>query len=132
MAEVRLSTKFRKWANPENGDEGLSYWCQGCNSWHAIKTKGAGSWGWNGDVLRPTFTPSVLLQSTRLTNKGNDEIEAWRAAGMPPRDGVPFDSEPYCCHSFVTDGRVQFLGDCTHAFAGQTLELADLPPGDGE
>ncbi|MGT2429227.1 hypothetical protein ACU4HD_11865 [Cupriavidus basilensis] len=24
------------------------------------------------------------------------------------------------CHSFVTDGHIQFLGDCTHALAGQT------------
>jgi hypothetical protein len=31
------------------------------------------------------------------------------------------------CHSFVTDGRIQFLGDCTHALANQTVELPDLP-----
>jgi hypothetical protein len=29
------------------------------------------------------------------------------------------------CHSFVVDGRIQFLGDCTHHLAGQTV---DLPP----
>jgi hypothetical protein len=23
----------------------------------------------------------------------------------------------------VTDGRIQFLGDCTHALAGQTVDL---------
>jgi hypothetical protein len=27
------------------------------------------------------------------------------------------------CHSFVTDGRIQFLGDCTHALANQTFDL---------
>lgn len=75
---MRLSSKLRKWADPANGTEGLSYWCQGCNSWHSIRTKGATAWGWNGDMLRPTFTPSVLLQGTRLTDKGNAEIEAWR------------------------------------------------------
>jgi hypothetical protein len=132
VAEVRLSSKLRKWANPETGDEGLSYWCQGCNGWHAIRTKGASAWGWNGNVERPTFTPSVLLQGTRLTEKGNAEIEAWREAGMPPRGDAPFDSVPYCCHSFVTNGQVQFLGDCTHALAGQAVELADLPEWDGE
>jgi hypothetical protein len=26
---------------------------------------------------------------------------------------------------FVTDGRIQFLGDCTHALAGQTVDLPD-------
>ena len=29
------------------------------------------------------------------------------------------------CHSFVTDGRIQFLGDCTHKLAGQTVDLPD-------
>ena len=129
---MRLSSKLRKWVDPANGAEGLSYWCQGCNSWHSIRTKGATAWGWNGDMLRPTFTPSVLLQGTRLTDKGNAEIEAWRAAGMPPRGDAPFDSAPFCCHSFVTDGKVQFLSDCTHALAGQTVELADLPEWSGE
>jgi hypothetical protein len=37
------------------------YWCQGCNCTHTIKTKGVGAWGWNGDVEKPTFTPSVLV-----------------------------------------------------------------------
>jgi hypothetical protein len=31
------------------------------------------------------------------------------------------------CHSFVTDGRIQFLGDCTHHPVGQTVPL---PPWD--
>ena len=30
------------------------------------------------------------------------------------------------CHSFVTDGRIQFLSDCTHALAGQTVDLPDI------
>jgi hypothetical protein len=34
---------------------------------------------------------------------------------------------PQVCHSFVTDGRIQYLSDCTHAMAGQTKELADWP-----
>ena len=125
-----LSKKLRNWCNPENGDEGLSYWCQGCDSWHSIKTKGAGSWGWNGNVDRPTSTPSVLLQGKRMTEKGRAEHQAWVAAGMPKPAPATFDSAPYCCHSFVTDGRVQFLGDCTHQLAGQTVELADLPDWD--
>lgn len=29
------------------------------------------------------------------------------------------------CHSFVTEGRIQFLGDCTHALANQTVDLPD-------
>jgi hypothetical protein len=27
------------------------------------------------------------------------------------------------CHSFITDGKIEFLSDCTHSLAGQTVEL---------
>ncbi|WP_164828247.1 hypothetical protein [Sinorhizobium medicae] len=60
--------------------------------------------GYNGNPDVPTFTPSVLV-----TNNGPD-------AG---KDGPP----PAICHSFVTDGRIQFLADCTHALAGQTVDM---------
>lgn len=128
----QLSRKLRKWTNPANDDEGLTYYCQGCESAHTIKTKGNGAWGWNGDVEKPVFTPSVLLSSTRLTEKGNADLEAWRASGMPSRNGVPFESAPFVCHTFVgcngaQPGEVIFLGDCTHALAGQVQPLADLP-----
>jgi hypothetical protein len=33
------------------------------------------------------------------------------------------------CHSFVRDGQIQFLGDCTHALKGQTVPLPDWPAG---
>lgn len=102
----QLSNKLR------SADGGLLiYWCQGCNSTHSIQHGGGSGprWGWNGDAERPTFTPSVLV-----SYDGAD-------AG---REGAP----PHVCHTFVTDGRVQFLGDCTHPLAGQTLDLPELPP----
>jgi len=61
-------------------------------------------WTFNGDFDRPTFSPSILTQST------------WS------------DGSKFCCHSFVTDGRIQFLGDCTHVLAGQTVDLPEIPP----
>jgi hypothetical protein len=33
---------------------------------------------------------------------------------------------PNVCHSFVTDGRIQFLTDSNHALAGQTVDLPDV------
>ena len=29
------------------------------------------------------------------------------------------------CHSFIRDGKIQYLNDCTHEFAGKTVELPD-------
>jgi len=99
----RLSPILR---NVEGGR--LMWRCPGCQSAHQI-AHGAGAgprWGWNGDVVRPTFTPSVLVRYD-----GPD-------AG---RDGAP----PAVCHSFVVAGQMQFLGDCTHALAGQTVPIPD-------
>jgi len=59
-------------------------------------------WSFNGDVYKPTFIPSMMA---RCRLKGVEHV----------------------CHSFVTDGRIQYLGDCTHALKGQTI---DLPPFD--
>ncbi|MGT2509205.1 hypothetical protein [Cupriavidus basilensis] len=41
------------------------------------------------------------------------------------------DFECGVCQSFVTDGRIQFLGDCAHALVGQTVPLAEFPEGWG-
>jgi hypothetical protein len=62
-------------------------------------------WTWDGNVDAPTFSPSVLVT-------------------LHDPDGELPDER---CHTFITNGRVQFLGDCTHALAGQTLDLPDLP-----
>jgi hypothetical protein len=32
---------------------------------------------------------------------------------------------PEVCHSFIIDGRIQFLGDCDHELASQTVEIPD-------
>lgn len=29
------------------------------------------------------------------------------------------------CHSFVTDGKIRYLSDCTHQLAGREIELPD-------
>jgi len=62
---------------------------------------GQAHWEFNGDMERPTFSPSILSRMTR-------------------RD------VPFVCHSFIRDGQVEFLSDCTHALAGKTVPLPDL------
>lgn len=32
------------------------------------------------------------------------------------------------CHLFVTDGRIQYLGDCTHELAGHQVDLPEIEP----
>jgi hypothetical protein len=64
-------------------------------------------WGFNGDLESPTFTPSVLSQWNEYMG-----------------EGVP--AKHHVCHSFIRSGKIQFLDDCTHALAGQTVDLPEL------
>lgn len=32
------------------------------------------------------------------------------------------------CHSFIKDGKMQFLADSTHELSGKTVELFDVEP----
>lgn len=75
--------------------------CPGCCCSHGVPVEGPRAWGFNGDMDRPTLTPSLLVQSVDETG-------------------------PTVCHSFVRDGRIQYLGDCTHDMKGQTVDLPEF------
>jgi hypothetical protein len=96
----------------EGGEVG--FWCQGCNHMHAIPIECHGAWGFNGDYEKPTFTPSILVKYRHPTGHTNKNPAPMGYAGPYTMD---------VCHSFVIDGRIQFLPDCTHALAGKTVAL---------
>ena len=84
--------------------------CPGCKESHGIPIAGDHAWGWNGSIESPTFTPSILVRYPANPD-AIEEFKEWRTERR--------------CHSFVTDGRIQFLGDCTHSLAGHTVDLPD-------
>lgn len=102
----------------------LMFWCPGCDGAHGITTGEGGGhrWGWNGDADKPTFTPSILVRSETCDPPVTGENHEVFKSNPWPQTKVET-----VCHSFVTDGHIQFLGDCTHALAGTTV---DLPPWD--
>jgi hypothetical protein len=111
------------------GPDKVGFWCPGCEGSHVLSISGDGAvWGWNGDAHSPTFTPSVLIRTGHHipSQQGKrcwcDYNREQVAAG---KDASHFTCGT--CHSFVTDGRIQFLGDCTLALAGQTVELPEWP-----
>jgi hypothetical protein len=93
----------------------IAFWCPGCDSSRVVGVKAPATliWGWNGDAVRPTFTPSILV-----TYNGKDAGQQREGADRAP---------PAVCHSFVCDGAMQFLADCTHALGGKTVPLPDFP-----
>jgi hypothetical protein len=76
----------------------LFFWCPACDKYHSVNVNHPNGWGWNGSLNQPTITPSILV-----------------TGGYPDMR----------CQSFVTDGKIQYLSDCSHGMAGQTVELPD-------
>lgn len=106
----------------------LHFVCPGCRRVHGIQFgEGEGPrWTWNGDAEKPTFQPSILVRGGDFTPAGQEAYDAWREAGCPS-PAPEFESISTVCHSFVADGQIQFLGDCTHALAGKTVPLPAWP-----
>ncbi len=99
----------------------LGFWCPGCECMHVL-TPG---WTFNGNYDKPTFSPSVLVRSghygERVMPEGADR-SCWCTYNAEHPD-EPASYRCTICHSFVCDGNIQFLTDCTHALAGRTLAL---------
>jgi len=107
---VKLSLN-EKWA---------SFRCPGCNETHTVSVN-VGRWTWNGSLDAPTFSPSILERSGHYAKPGEPCWCTYNAEN--PTEPVSFRC--HVCHTFVTDGKIQFLGDCTHDLAGKTVELPD-------
>lgn len=106
----------------------LLFFCPGCKTAHQVSVgEGPGPrWQFNGNAEAPTFAPSILCTGTQIER---DDGGKWTGEWLRGPDGQPLKS---ICHSFMTDGRIQFLGDCTHALAGQTVDLPIFPGYRGE
>lgn len=99
----QISPKLRR------GTSFYAHWCPGCEGMHVIYD----TWGFNGDVNAPTFTPSV-----KITYSGKDAGEK-----RDDDDRAPAK----CCHYILTGGVINFCGDCTHPLVGKSVPLPDLP-----
>lgn len=97
-----MSETPEHWRVAHRAGDRLGFWCAGCETIHEARVHGEYAWSWNGSVDAPTLSPSVLV---RGGSRGSDHV----------------------CHSFVTDGAIRFLSDCTHALAGQSVPLKPIP-----
>lgn len=114
----------KAWVLP---DGRVGFNCPGCSSVHAVPVNGtfSPSWGFNGNLDSPTFTPSIKAEWTSFSEQGKADYEDWYAAGMPDRKGVEFDRCPHICHSFVTNGVIEFCPDSTHSLSGQKIPMPE-------
>lgn len=72
--------------------------CPACKVDHAVD----GTWNFNGDFEKPTFSPSVLY-------KEFDEA-----------------GPVYICHFYIRDGVIDYLNDCSHVLKGDKIPMEDL------
>jgi hypothetical protein len=94
---------------------GIEFRCPGCKSTHAIPTDAKG-WKFNGNLDSPTITPSILVRRKRSIT----DAEAERIL-----NGEKLEIPTEICHSYITDGLIQFCGDSTHSLASNTVALPE-------
>ncbi|MDR3451666.1 MAG: DUF6527 family protein [Rhodoferax sp.] len=96
----------------------VGFKCPGCKEVHVISIQPPHPcWSFNGDYEKPSFTPSILVTGCKVIR---DEHGEWTGDWERDANGKAL---PSVCHSFITDGKIQFLNDCTHELAGQTVPL---------
>ena len=83
------------------------FYCTGCNCHHLVTTerkndRGA-QWRFNGNMEAPTFYPSIHI---------------WVLTSDEKKKTI--------CHSYVSNGFIQYLLDSDHELKGQTIELSNI------
>lgn len=75
------------------------YYCEGCKTSHAfgLKSEG-GNHDFNMDLNNPTVSPSLVANFSPGT----------------------------MCHSFIRNGKIEYLNDCWHDLKGRTIELSNV------
>jgi hypothetical protein len=100
------------------GADRYFHWCPACEEAHPLPDR----WTFNGNLDAPTFSPSF-----RHTGKQIEKINGkWTGEWVRDAAGKPLD---WCCHYILTNGVLNFCGDCTHAMAGKSVPMVPWPEG---
>lgn len=85
----------------EEGEIFKIFYCPGCRVFHLIQLNIAFDphFSWNGDNKKPTFTPAY-----RLKDEFSDET---------------------LCHVAISNGRLRYMSDSKHQFAGFIIEMKE-------
>jgi hypothetical protein len=84
------------------------------------------TWTFNGDLNKPTFSPSFAHHSLKRNIVDGQWVGEGRDAWLYDAKGDPI---PEICHYILTNGVLNFCGDCTHSMAGMQVPLPPLPAG---
>lgn len=97
----KLSPKLARGYGPH-----YVHWCPACKTDHLFAVDqplaNGARWSFDGDLEAPSFSPSMKIE--------------WSHRGGTIR-----------CHYFIKAGMIEYCADSTHAMAGHTVPLPDLP-----
>jgi hypothetical protein len=101
-----MAILYRVDRQPGTDSPDLVFFCPGCQCGHGVWTTHSNAytgatWSWNGNMDKPTFAPSILVQHNH-------------------------DGKDLRCHTTITDGRIHFYSDCTHGLAGQDVDMVEF------
>ncbi len=127
----KLSNKLRS-VQCGTGQRALAFYCPACQGYHTVPIDPGprDHWTWNNDVDKPTFYPSVDVTSGHYMRSHVPGSSCWCTYNKEHPEEAEDGFECSRCHSFVKDGMISYLPDCTHALAGQTVPLGDIPDND--
>ena len=113
---MKLSNVLRSGENPNKCGRQLIFYCPACESNHVVNIEGIDSmypqWVFNGDVNKPTISPSVLVRWTEPSDKEEEFEDRTKDINK-------------VCHFFIRNGKIEFCGDCTHKLSGQTVDMVE-------
>lgn len=89
----------------EDGRKGWAIRCPACKGEHQMDER----WKFDGNLELPSFEPSLHYRCN------TPDMKEYRK-----------ECASTVCHSFIRAGMIEYLNDCTHALAGQTVPLLDL------
>lgn len=78
-----------------------THWCPGCKMLHKI--------------------------NVNMPNRHTGAKWTWDHNSLSPSFTPSVQVGATQCHYFINAGRIQFLGDCKHELAGQTVDMVAIP-----
>lgn len=98
----------------DHGKKYMSYWwwCPGCADFN-----GHGAHRIDDRWPEPIGLPDKPTINGSYLSYGHE----------PTDDSVPGYKGSPQCHSFIKEGHIQYLDDCTHSLVGQTIDMVPVP-----
>lgn len=87
------------------------HWCPACEEHHPLPD----SWTFNGDVVKPTFSPSFKQTFTHWTGGIDEKTGLGRG-----------ERQERVCHYIITAGVIQFCADSWHV-RSDIVAMPNLP-----